>query len=85
MILDELYKLAEHGVPRTHIECLIWFRENEGKIVDNDTLKGKRVPGRIRNMAYAIPVHANRFLPDSIVSEPHYLHSGIRGSYKPAG
>lgn len=83
MILDELYKLAEHGVPRTHIECLIWFRENEGKIVDNDTLKGKRVPGRTGT---GVPFQARKPIPaNSIVSEPHYLHSGIRGSYKPAG
>ena len=80
---DELYKLAKHGVSRTHIECLIWFRENEGKVVDTDTLRGKRVPGQAESgygFSARIPIP-----PNNIVSELHYLHSGIRGAYKPQG
>ena len=81
--MNELYKLAEHGVSRAHIECLIWFQENEGKVVDNDALRGKRVPGATDD---GYPYSARKPIPaDRIVSEPHYLHAGIRGWYKPKG
>jgi hypothetical protein len=82
-IMDELYALEKYGVPRTHLECLMWFHVNAGRIVDVDTLKGKRVIGKT-DEGYTFqaryPIPAN-----SIVSKPHYLHSGVRGSYKPAG
>jgi len=81
--MDKLYALEKHGVPRTHLECLMWFHVNTGKIVDIDTLKGKRVPGRTDT---GFPFQARYPIPaNKIVSKPHYLHSGIRGSYKPAG
>ncbi|MDC0159659.1 hypothetical protein OAJ55_03120 [Candidatus Nitrosopelagicus sp.] len=82
-IASELYKMEKYGVPRTHIECLIWFNENKGKIVDNNALRGKQVPGRTEN---GYPYSARKPIPsNNIVSEPHYLHSGIRGWYKPKG
>ena len=82
-IATELYKMEKYGVPRTHLECLIWFNENKGKTVDTDTLRGKRVPGQTKE---GYQYQARRPIPpNSIVSEPHYLHSGIRGSYKPKG
>lgn len=82
-IATELYKMEKLGVPRTHLECLIWFNENKGKTVDTDTLRGKRVPGQTKE---GYQYQARRPIPpNSIVSEPHYLHSGIRGSYKPKG
>ena len=30
---DLLYGFEKHGVPRIHLECLMWFYENENKIV----------------------------------------------------
>jgi hypothetical protein len=45
--MNKLYALEKYGVPRTHLECLMWFDVNKGKVVDVDTLKGKRVPGRM--------------------------------------
>ena len=37
--MDKLYALEKHGVPLTHLECLIWFHVNTGKIVDIDTAR----------------------------------------------
>ena len=82
--IEELYELEKLGVPRTHVECLIWFRENEGKIVDNDTIKGKRVDGTNsagNRLQRRRPIPANE-----IVKGLHYIHGGgVRGSYKPGG
>ena len=41
--MDELYALEKHGVPRTHLECLMWFDVNSGRTVDQDTINGKQV------------------------------------------
>ncbi len=90
--MNKLYALEKYGVPRTHLECLMWFDVNKGKVVDVDTLKGKRVPGRMPDTIVegvktkGFPYQARYPIPaDNIVSKPHYLHAGVRGSYKPAG
>ena len=90
--MNKLYALEKYGVPRTHLECLMWFDVNKGKGVDADTLKGKRVPGRMPDKTVkgitkkGFPYQARYPIPaNNIVSKPHYLHAGVRGSYKPAG
>jgi len=83
-IMDELYALEKYGVPRTHLECLMWFHQNQGQIVDQDTIKGKRVEGINENgnkLQRRKPIPANE-----IVQGLHYIHGGgVRGSYKPGG
>lgn len=82
-MMDKLYEFEKHGVPRTHLECLMWFHHNKGQVVDPDTIKGKKANGVNANgnkLQRRIPIPAN-----NIVKGLHYLHSGVRGSYKPGG
>lgn len=67
--LDDLEKI---GVNRTHIQILKQFLILEGQVItDSSKIRG----GKGVSM---IP-------PNSIVSEPHYLHNLVRGVYKPIG
>ena len=80
---DLLYGFEKHGVPRIHLECLMWFYENENKIVDNETLRGKQIEGKSKK---GYPFSARRPIPpNDIVHNHHYLHTGVRGWYKPKG
>ena len=83
-IATELYKMEKYGVPRTHLECLIWFHENKGKFVDLDKIKGERVQGR--NSAGNLLQRRRPIPANNIVKGLHYIHGGgVRGSYKPGG
>jgi len=81
--MDKLYALEKHGVPRTHLEVLMWFDVHKGEVVDLDTIQGKKVGGRNKAgnlLQRRAPIPAN-----DIVNGLHYIHGGVRGSYKPGG
>ncbi|MBT5086686.1 MAG: hypothetical protein HOM71_04265, partial [Deltaproteobacteria bacterium] len=81
--MDELYALEKHGVPRTHLEVLMWFDVHKGEVVDIDNVQGKKVGGRNKDgnlLQRRAPIPAN-----DIVNGLHYIHNGVRGSYKPGG
>jgi len=64
--------LEDVGVSKTHIQILKQFLILEGQII-TDSVKIRGEKG-----VSAIP-------PNSIVSEPYYLHNLVRGVYKPQG
>ena len=69
-LIDELDKLYHKGVSKHHIQCLRKFARLEGQIItDSRRLRGEK--GGIK-----IP-------SDETVSKPYYLHSLVRGVYKP--
>ena len=84
-MVDDLDKLTRKGVPQTHIQCLRWFRENEDNIiVDSEKLTG--IKGSGNNPATGKPYQAHKpIAPNQTVSELHYIHPLVRGSYKPGG
>ena len=69
-MIDELDHLYDKGVSQHHIECLRKFDSLKGQMItDSRIIRGDK--GGIK-----IP-------SDNIVSNPYYLHSLIRGVYKP--
>ena len=69
-MIDELDHLYRKGVSQHHIECLRKF----------DSLKGQMITDsrRLRGAKGGIKIPS-----DHIVTNPYYLHSLIRGVYKP--
>ncbi len=84
-MIDDLDKLARKKVSQTHIECLRWFRENEGiTITNSEKLTGIKVSGN--NPDTGKPYKAHKPIgSNQIVSGLHYLHPLVRGAYKPGG
>ncbi len=67
---DLLNNLESKGISQTHTQILRKFLVYEGQTIIDIT--------KLRGIKGVSPIS-----PDSIVSEPHYMHNMVRGVYKP--